>query len=151
MIKGRGVFPRSSFKGDVMKKVRTRKAKDAQGIEEASEQTIELLEDQIDDMSDDEIAEIVDLSSDYNPGEKVVDAGEMVKINIPVSIKIKRKNYDPGVHEIPKHLLPVVREMLYKKRVSDLSMFVGKNYLIERLLDRTLVVKEVNDLDLKKL
>lgn len=132
-----------------MKKTRSRKS-DVELVEEAMS-TEEVMEKAVSEMSDEEAQEIVDLSADYQAGPQAVEVDDHVMVNIPIYLKIKRKEYQPGLHKIPAHLLPVIREMLYKKRNADLSMFVGKNYLIERLLDRTLVVKEVDELNLKKI
>lgn len=67
---------------------------------------------------------------------------DIVSIQIPVHVKIKRKVYHPGVHKVPRHVAEVITEMVDKKIKSDLSMFTGKNYSFERLLDRSLVIKE---------
>lgn len=106
----------------------------------------------VDQMTQAEVEEFIDASKAVAPAQVQADAGEeMVKVTIPVYLKIKKTTYQPGTHRVPKHLVPQILEMVHKKRAADLSMFTGKNYLIQRLLDRTLVVREVESLDLKKM
>lgn len=112
----------------------------------------------IDDLQDEEIEEIVDAGKAFTPKPQIQDAvtgkksdNDLVKVSIPVHLKINRVKYPPGTHTVPRHLVPVILEMVDRKKRADISMFTGKNFLIERLLDRTLVVKEVDDIDLKKI
>lgn len=134
------------------KKVKVKKAK----VEEKKSIDQEMEEAAL-NMSSDEASEILDPGAQYQPKPSLVDAGKdesgekLVKIKIPVQLKIKRKLYNPGVHVVPRHLADTMVEMVDKKRRADLSIFVGKNHLIERLLDRTLVVHEVEQLDMNKI
>lgn len=75
------------------------------------------------------------------------DPDELVTIQIPVHIKIKRTMYEPGQHKVPRHILDTIREMVDKKTRSDLSIFTGKNFLINRLAGGTLTIQEVKKLD----
>ena len=84
-------------------------------------------------------------------GEAVAEDSQMVKIKIPVMLKIKRQIYNPGFHSVPMHMARTMSEMVDKKRRADISIFVGKNVLVERLMDRTLVQTEVENLDIKKI
>lgn len=118
----------------------------------------EVLASVIDDMSDEEVSEIINpdaafeqptMVKDDSKGEKKDD--DLVNIRVPVHLKIAGKKYPPGVHQVPRHQIATIVEMVDKKRRADLSMFTGKNFLIERLLDRTLVVTEVDEINLKKI
>ena len=80
-----------------------------------------------------------------NPGE------ELVRIKIPVELKLKRKKYPPGIHTVPRHVADSMVEMVDKKRRADISIFVGKNVLLSRMMDRTLVQTQVEHLDIAKL
>ena len=127
--------------------------------------TEEVLADVVEEMSEEEVADLLDEAQD-----EVVDAGSAIasmgiiddnpldddefreiKVRIPVSLKIKRKHYAPGVHVVERHMVPTIMEMVAKKQAADLSIFTGKNFLVKRLLDRSLVVQEVDDLNLKKM
>ena len=94
-------------------------------------------------------AEEANLKSEAPAGE--TDDSQMVKIKIPVMLKIKRHTYNPGVHSVPMHMARTMSEMVDKKRRADISIFVGKNVLVERLMDRTLIQTEVENLDIKKI
>jgi len=119
-----------------------------------------VLVDAVDEMTDEEVEDIIE-SPDYKaaspidePLKKLKDNNmyDKVKIRVPISFKLKRKRYSPGVHEVERHMVPTILEIIDKKRKADISIFTGKNYLIERLLDRTLIVKESgSELDLKKM
>lgn len=116
----------------------------------------EQMADAVESMPQSEANEILDPGAQYKPAPAVeaapaVKGEKMVKIKIPVSLKIKRVVYNPGVHTVPEHLAETMIEMVHRKRRADLSIFVGKNHLIERLLDRTLVVHEVEQLDMNKI
>jgi len=119
--------------------------------------TEEAMAKEVESMSDEEAQEIVDPGAQFaqpkgisdphkekNPHDKI-----QIRINIPM--KVARKEYLPGVHIIERHQLPVFREIINKKMKADLSMFTGKNFLVERLFDKTLVIKETDKLDLKEL
>lgn len=115
------------------------------------------LEEEVDKLSPEEAEEILDPGAQYVAKPQIEEVGKgegderLVKIKIPVQLKIKRKLYPPGIHTVPRHLADTMVEMVDKKRRADLSIFVGKNHLIERLLDRTLVVHEVESLDMNKI
>lgn len=72
---------------------------------------------------------------------------KILKVRIPFELKVGGKRYLPGVHTVNRGVAEVLIEMTDKKRRADMSVFVGKSHLVERLLDRTLVVTEVTDLD----
>jgi hypothetical protein len=121
----------------------------------------EVLVDDVDNMSDEEVDHIIE-APDYKAPAPVEGASkgpmtdanmmEEVSIRIPITLKLKRKVYSPGVHKVPRHMVATILEIVDKKRKADLSIFTGKNYLIERLLDRTLIVKESSgEIDLKKI
>jgi hypothetical protein len=100
----------------------------------------------------------IDSGAQFNEGpvqepeeESVAEGMNMVRIKIPVMLKIKRQVYNPGFHVVPSHLARMMSEMVDKKRRADMSVFVGKNILVERMMDRTLVQTEVENLDIKKL
>lgn len=113
--------------------------------------------DVIDAMTDEEIDEVIDPRAPQTKPVMTKEAGagekgeKMVAINIPVNLKIKGKRFAPGVHKVPAHQAATILEMVHRKRKADLSMFTGKNYLLERLLDRTLVIREVDSIDVKQL
>lgn len=79
------------------------------------------------------------------------DIHRKVKIRLPIWLKINGVDYAPGVHTVEAHVVDTMMEMVDKKRRADLAMFTGKNILIERLLDNTLVQREVEQLDGKTL
>lgn len=83
--------------------------------------------------------------------EEVDELHQLVKITIPVHLKIKKKVYAPGSHVVERHLADTMIEMVDKKKRADISVFTGNNYLVERLIDRTLVVSKVESLDMKKI
>lgn len=75
---------------------------------------------------------------------------DLIKITIPVSVKIKRQMLRPGTHVVPRHQVDTIIEMVNKKQRADISIFTGNNYLVERMMDRTLVVSKVESLDMNK-
>ena len=89
----------------------------------------------------------VDASAQYEEVkvEKPIDKNAMVRIKIPVRLKINRKIYRPGVHTVPYHMIDTMVEMVDKKRRADISIFTGKNKLVENIIGRGLVVTEVED------
>jgi hypothetical protein len=89
--------------------------------------------------------EVIATEEKINPGE------ELVRIKIPVELKLKRKKYPPGIHTVPRHVADSMVEMVDKKRRADISIFVGKNVLLSRMMDRTLVQTQVENLDIAKL
>lgn len=97
------------------------------------------------------VEQAIDMSAPAAPVIQGKDPDALVSINIPVRLKIKRKVYPPGQHKVPRHMIPTMMEMVDKKRRADLEMFTGKNYLVQRLVDRSLVVSEVENLDLKQM
>lgn len=112
----------------------------------------ESLIEEADGLSAEEAQEIVDAGVGFEKPKAVEEVDEdTVKVRIPVRIKIARQILEPGVHVVPKHQLASIREIVSKKLKTDLSIFTGKNYIIERLIDRTLVIKETSEIDLKKI
>jgi hypothetical protein len=137
------------------KKVSKKKAGKREKPVDASKKESKLLDD-IDDLSDEEVEEIVDPGAEQKTVE-LADASmakkdtDKVRINLPVTLKIKRKFYHPGQHIVERHQAQTMLEMVDKKRRADLSIFTGKNYLVERLLDRSLQITNVDELDLAKI
>lgn len=140
----------------VAKKVAKKKAtrKKPEGITEAESK----MADVVDNLSDEEAQDIIEardvapkaIEDKVKPGDR--DPEDLVKVRIPVHLKIKGKMLNPGIHQVPRHQLPTIMEMIHRKRRADLSVFTGKNFLIERLMDRTLVIKETSDeLNLRKM
>lgn len=72
-------------------------------------------------------------------------------VKIPFELKIGKKKFMPGIHRVNRGLAEVMAEMVDKKRRADMAVYVGKSHLVERLLDRTLVVTEVEKLDFNKM
>lgn len=108
----------------------------------------EELVDVVDEMTDEEIDEVLDPSKEPVPknvieGSLSDDEKAMVSIAIPVTLKIKRKIYNPGTHEVPSHVAQTMLEMVDKKRKADISIFTGKNFVVERILDRSLVIRNI--------
>lgn len=118
-----------------------------------------VLDEVVDELSDKEASDLlagealeIGLPPVVKEGKgKSRDPNRLVKIRIPLHLKIKRKEYQPGEHVVPFHMVDTIIEMIHRKQKADLSIFVGKNYLVQKLLDRSLVVKEVDNLDLKQL
>jgi hypothetical protein len=140
------------------KKVAKKVGKIAKTVED------EAIENVIDDLSTDEAIEMIDAAGITGPAQieavgepDVVRDGEdsvdrtKVRINIPVRLKIKNREMMPGSHIVERHQVASILEMVDKKRKADLSIFTGKNYLVEKLIDRSLRVTEVEQLDLQKL
>lgn len=69
---------------------------------------------------------------------------DLFTITIPVHVKIKRQVYPPGTHKVPRHIADVMIEIVDKKVKSDMSMMVGKSYLVEKLAGNILQVKQVS-------
>lgn len=115
------------------------------------------VDEAVDAMTEEEVMDTINASAatqapkGIEAADHSKEAGDMVRITIPVHLKIKRKVYAPGTHTVPRHMVATMMEMVHKKRKSDLAMFTGKNYLVERLLNRALSVKEVGSLDLKQM
>lgn len=71
------------------------------------------------------------------------DPDHKVKVILPVQIKINRIAYGPGPVIVPAHMVDTMVEMVDKKKRADLSVFTGNNYLVQRMVDRSLVVSKV--------
>lgn len=91
-------------------------------------------------------AEVVEKIVKEPKKQKEEDPYGLVEIDLPVRIKIKRVEYNPGRHVVERHMIDTIREMVDKKMKADLAIFVGKNYLLQRLTNNALVVKEVDKL-----
>lgn len=76
---------------------------------------------------------------------------DLVEIEIHNHIKIAGQRLQPGIHRVPRHQADSIIEIEHKKRISDMKVFVGKNYLVEKLMGSGLSIKEVADIDLKKI
>ena len=112
----------------------------------------------VDSMSNQEFEEMeAGVAFKPEPSMEVKESGkdrnfDMVKISLPVTLKIKRKIYQPGTHVVPRHMAATMLEMVDRKRKADISMFTGKNYIVQRLLDRSLVIQETSgDINLTSL
>lgn len=94
------------------------------------------------------VAEIMaEVAVESKPVKKAKESlDDDVFIEIPVAIKLKRKELLPGRHKVKRHQVDTIREMVDKKVKADLSIFTGKSYLLDRLANNTLVVKEVDKL-----
>lgn len=57
---------------------------------------------------------------------------DLIKINCFIPIRINEVLYE-GIVEVPRHIAQTLVPMLQAKLKSDISIFVGKNHLIERL------------------
>lgn len=69
------------------------------------------------------------------------DPNRMVRINVPVRVNINDKSYY-GVCEVPAHVAETILPMVSRKVKSDLRVFTGKNYLVQKLADNSLSVVE---------
>ena len=76
------------------------------------------------------------------------DMYDKVRIEIPCHIKISRRRLGPGVHEVERHQVDTIREMVDKKVKTDLAIFTGKSYLLKKL-HGVRIVKEVAELKIK--
>lgn len=85
-----------------------------------------------------------------SPKKKASDK-DKVKIKVLFPMKLGKQKLMPGVHYVERHQVASIREIQNKKMRSELAMYTGKNFLISRLIDNRLVIKEAADLDLKKL
>jgi len=77
---------------------------------------------------------------------------ELVQLTLPMKITVNHKAYGPGKVTVPKHLAKTIEPMVYKKQQADISIFVGKNYRVQKIGGKT-VRTEVGSagLDLKAL
>lgn len=71
------------------------------------------------------------------------DPDRLVKIILPVALQINSKTYGPGPEIVPSHMIDTLVEMVDKKKRADISVFTGNNYLVQRMIDRSLVVSKV--------
>lgn len=71
----------------------------------------------------------------------------MVKIVLPVALKIAKKRFHKGEHIVPRHLAETMVEMVDKKMRADISIFTGNNFLVERLAGGNIAVKPVESID----
>ncbi len=80
------------------------------------------------------------------------DSEEMVQLTLPFKITVNHKGYGPGKVTVPKHLARTIEPMVYKKQQAELSIFVGKNYRVQKIGGKT-IRTEVGSagLDLKAL
>ncbi len=76
--------------------------------------------------------------------------GKMFKVRVPFALKIGGRDFDPGIHTVPRGTMEVITEMVYRKRTADIAVYTGRNHLVERLADRSLRVTEVDELFGKK-
>lgn len=95
--------------------------------------------------------QVIDAAAQYEAQPMVEDDGSedpnrQVKIILPVQLKINRKPYGPGPVIVPAHMVDSIVEMVDKKKRADLSIFTGSNYLVQRMVDRSLVVTKVEKL-----
>lgn len=82
-------------------------------------------------------------------GDDVAYEDKMYNVKIPFDLKVGKKRFQPGIHTVKRAMAEVLSEMVDKKRRADMAVHVGKSHLVERLLDRTLVVTEVPTIDFK--
>ncbi len=123
------------------------KVKEAVGIEveEEAAEVVEVSEEQLaaerDPFAQVKAAAVVKQSA---KGEKAGVSKKKVKIELPAGcfININNVPYQPGVHTFEEHQVPSILEMIDKKLRADLSVSIGKKYMVDRLADRSLVVKE---------
>jgi hypothetical protein len=71
------------------------------------------------------------------------DMHRKVKVILPVQVKVNRIPYGPGPVVVPAHMVDTLVEMVDKKKRADISVFTGNNYLVHRMVDRSLVVTKV--------
>lgn len=72
-----------------------------------------------------------------------------VTFDCPFPISVNGVRYE-GVVTVPKHMAESMIPMVQAKIKSDLAIFVGKKYLVQRLADNTLVVREGVDVTPKR-
>ena len=104
-----------------------RTAEQAQQIEEANEQ-----------MEKVDRADFANLKADVE-----------VTFDCPFPIHVNGVRYE-GIVTVPKHMAESMIPMVQAKMKSDLAIFVGKKYLVQRLADNTLVVREGVDVTPKR-
>ncbi len=94
-----------------------------------------------------EAIQTVDAGEQYRSVAPEVEASDdpnrLVKIILPVRLQINRQDYGPGPVIVPAHMVDSMVEMVDKKKRADLSVFTGNNYLVQRMVDRSLVVTKV--------
>lgn len=90
----------------------------------------------------------VDAGVQFKAASAVEDSGgedinRLVKVILPVRLQVNRKPYGPGPVIVPAHMVDTLVEMVDKKKRADISVFTGNNYLVTRMVDRSLVVSKV--------
>lgn len=93
--------------------------------------------------------QVIDAGAQYEQTPVVEVPSEqerMVKIILPVQLKINRVPYGPGPVVVPARMVDSIVEMVDKKKRADISIFTGSNFLVQRMMDRTLVVTKVEKL-----
>ncbi len=91
----------------------------------------------------------VDAGAQFAPKTVAEDPGgedpkRLVKIILPVQLKINRVSYGPGPCVVQAHMIDSMVEMVDKKKRADISVFTGNNFLVQRMIDRSLVVTKVD-------
>lgn len=96
-------------------------------------------------------AQAVKAAADEAKAEKAYQSKKF-KVRVPVNLAIGGVHYSAGsVYEVDRGTMEMITEMADRKRRADLSVFTGKNHLVQRLLDNTLKITEVETLDFRKL
>lgn len=77
-----------------------------------------------------------------------LDLNAEVTFDCKVPLHINGKKYE-GIVTVPRHMADSMIPMIQAKIQADLAIFVGRKFLVQRLADNTLSIKEGVDVTTK--